>query len=65
MASSTRFWLYSPLPRLLWAAEFFGSLDPEVYPSAQRITPILATHDEDEQFRAGLDLIIAGLQVQR
>ncbi len=50
---------------LAQAAEFFGSLNPDDYPSFRRVTPILATHDEDEQFRAGLDLLIAGLQTQR
>jgi AcrR family transcriptional regulator len=46
------------------ATAFFESLDRDVYPSFQRITPVIATHDEEEQFLAGLDLLIAGLRAQ-
>lgn len=50
---------------LAQASEFFGSLDPDEYPSFKRVTPILAAHDEDQQFDAGLELLIAGLRAQR
>jgi AcrR family transcriptional regulator len=46
------------------ATEFFASLDPDTYPSFKRLTPVLAGHDEDEQFLAGADLLIAGMRSQ-
>jgi AcrR family transcriptional regulator len=49
---------------LAQATEFFSSLDPDTYPSFQRVTPVLAAHDEDQQFLAGADLLIAGLRAQ-
>jgi hypothetical protein len=44
------------------AAAFFEALDPHEFPSAQRIMPVLAAHDEDEQLSKSLDLIIAGMR---
>ena len=49
---------------LAQATAFFAALDPEVYPSFERITPVIASHDEEEQFLAGLDLLIAGMRAQ-
>jgi AcrR family transcriptional regulator len=49
---------------LAQATAFFESLDPDVYPSFRRVIPVLAVHDEDEQFLAAVDLIISGLRVQ-
>ena len=46
------------------ATAFFAALDPEVYPSFERIMPVMALHDEEEQFLAGLDLVIAGIRAQ-
>ncbi|OHV30325.1 MULTISPECIES: TetR/AcrR family transcriptional regulator C-terminal domain-containing protein [Pseudofrankia] len=47
------------------ATAFFASLDHDAYPSFRRVLPVLAAHKEDEQFLAGLDLVIAGLRAQR
>jgi excisionase family DNA binding protein len=47
---------------LAQATAFFEALDPDEFPSAQRVTPVLAAHDEDEQLRTSLDLIIAGMR---
>lgn len=47
---------------LAQATDFFASLDPDAYPSFQRLNPVLAGHDEDDQFLAGLDLLIVGLR---
>lgn len=47
------------------AAAFFDQLDPAEFPAFKRIAPVFATHDEDRQFRAGLDLLIAGLVARR
>jgi excisionase family DNA binding protein len=44
------------------AAAFLDSLDPSEFPSAQRVTPVLAAHDEDEQLSTSIDLIIAGMR---
>jgi excisionase family DNA binding protein len=44
------------------AAAFLGSLDPSEFPSAQRVTPVLAAHNEDEQLSTSIDLIIAGMR---
>jgi excisionase family DNA binding protein len=44
------------------AAAFFDSLDPHEFPSAQRVAPVLAAHDEDEQLSKSIDLIIAGMR---
>jgi excisionase family DNA binding protein len=43
-------------------AAFFEALDPYEFPSAQRVVPVLAAHDEDEQLSKSLDLIIAGMR---
>lgn len=39
-------------------------LDPARFPFVHEVLEELATHDDDEQFRAGLDLILAGLRLQ-
>jgi hypothetical protein len=43
---------------------FFESLDPDVYPSSRRVTPVIAAHDEDGQFLTGVELLITGLRSQ-
>lgn len=40
------------------------SLDPQTYPYVHGIADEFAGHDDAEQFRAGLDLLLAGLQIQ-
>lgn len=44
--------------------EQWRALDPADYPFVHRIVDELATHDDREQFRAGLDLLLAGLRQQ-
>jgi excisionase family DNA binding protein len=44
------------------AAAFLDTLDPYEFPSFQRVTPVLAAHDEDEQLSTSIDLIIAGMR---
>ena len=39
-------------------------LDPEAYPFVHHIIEEFARHDDREQFRAGLDLLLAGLRLQ-
>jgi len=39
-------------------------LDPDTFPFVHRIVDEFAGHDDSEQFRAGLDLILAGLRLQ-
>lgn len=39
-------------------------LDPEEWPFLHSIVDVFATHDDTEQFLAGLDLILAGLRIQ-
>ncbi|WP_227464566.1 TetR/AcrR family transcriptional regulator [Nocardioides lijunqiniae] len=46
-----------------WAEEW-RALDAEAYPFVHHIVDEFATHDDAEQFRAGLDLILAGLRLQ-
>ncbi len=40
------------------------SLDPDEFPFVHRIADEFAEHDDADQFRAGLDLILAGLRLQ-
>lgn len=52
------------LDRSTFLAELAGQwsrLDPEEYPFATRITEQLSDHDDREQFLAGIDLILAGV----
>ncbi|WP_209022060.1 TetR/AcrR family transcriptional regulator C-terminal domain-containing protein [Nocardioides sp. 503] len=46
-----------------WAEEW-RSLDADSYPYVHHIVDEFATHDDAEQFRAGLELILAGLRLQ-
>jgi AcrR family transcriptional regulator len=39
-------------------------LDPEVFPFVHHIVDEFTGHDDTEQFRAGLDLLLAGLRLQ-
>ncbi len=45
-------------------AQQWRSLDPEAYPFVHGIADEFAGHDDTEQFRAGLDLLLAGLRLQ-
>ncbi|MBB2987317.1 TetR/AcrR family transcriptional regulator [Terracoccus luteus] len=46
------------------AVEGWRSLDPAEYPFVHHVIDQFATHDDAEQFRAGLDLLLAGLRLQ-
>lgn len=43
----------------------WAQLDPGEYPFVRRIAPQLADHDDREQFLAGIDLILAGIDTLR
>ncbi|SEC86612.1 Tetracyclin repressor, C-terminal all-alpha domain [Nocardioides exalbidus] len=45
-------------------ADQWRSLDPAEFPFVHRIADEFAHHDDQEQFRAGLDLLLAGLRLQ-
>jgi AcrR family transcriptional regulator len=45
-------------------ADRWRSLDPERFPFVHHIVEEFAGHDDTEQFRAGLDLLLAGLRLQ-
>jgi AcrR family transcriptional regulator len=45
-------------------AETWRALDPVEYPYVREIADEFAQHDDAEQFRAGLDLLLAGLRLQ-
>lgn len=49
---------------LLQYAEQWRDLDRERFPFIHRIVDVFAHHDDAVQFRAGLDLLLAGLQQQ-
>ncbi|ACZ32340.1 transcriptional regulator, TetR family [Xylanimonas cellulosilytica DSM 15894] len=40
------------------------ALDPEAFPFVHHVVDEFAVHDDAEQFRAGLDLLLAGLRLQ-
>ena len=44
--------------------EQWRRLDPAIYPFVHLIVDEFAVHDDAEQFRAGLDLLLAGLRLQ-
>ncbi|QAY71799.1 TetR family transcriptional regulator [Xylanimonas protaetiae] len=46
------------------AAAQWRSLDPAEYPFVHHVVDEFAGHDDAEQFRAGLDLLLAGLRLQ-
>ncbi|GAA4392436.1 TetR/AcrR family transcriptional regulator [Tsukamurella soli] len=46
-------------------ADRWGRLDPVVYPFVHRMAAQLSTHDDREQFLAGVDLILAGIDTLR
>lgn len=46
------------------AADQWRALDPEAFPFIHHVVDEFATHDDAEQFRAGLDLLLAGLRLQ-
>ncbi|MFT4125591.1 MAG: TetR/AcrR family transcriptional regulator C-terminal domain-containing protein [Gordonia sp. (in: high G+C Gram-positive bacteria)] len=45
-------------------ADRWRALDPAEFPFVHFIVDEFATHDDAEQFRAGLDLLLAGLRLQ-
>ncbi|MGV1080797.1 MAG: TetR/AcrR family transcriptional regulator [Candidatus Nanopelagicales bacterium] len=45
-------------------AEQWRALDPAEFPFVHRIVEEFAAHDDADQFRAGLDLLLAGLRLQ-
>ncbi len=44
-------------------ADDWRALDPEEYPFLHHVVEEFATHDDTEQFAAGLDLLLAGLRL--
>ena len=51
-------------PYMARASQQWRSLDPQEYPFIHYIVDEFAVHQDVEQFRAGLDLILAGLRLQ-
>ncbi|MGP9694856.1 TetR/AcrR family transcriptional regulator [Brachybacterium sp. AOP25-B2-12] len=45
-------------------AQHWRDLDPERFPFVRQVADEMATHDDAEQFRAGLDLILEGIHLQ-
>jgi len=45
-------------------ADQWRELDPETFPFVHNIVDEFAVHDDTDQFRAGLDLLLAGLRLQ-
>jgi AcrR family transcriptional regulator len=45
-------------------ADQWRELDPETFPFVHHIVEEFAVHDDTDQFRAGLDLLLAGLRLQ-
>jgi AcrR family transcriptional regulator len=45
-------------------ADQWRELDPAAYPFLHHIVDEFAVHDDNEQFRAGLELLLAGLRLQ-
>ena len=45
-------------------AERWRALDADEFPFVHRIVDEFAGHDDTDQFRAGLDLLLAGLRLQ-
>ncbi|GAB2928608.1 TetR/AcrR family transcriptional regulator [Rhodococcus aerolatus] len=45
-------------------ADRWRALDPELYPFAHHVADEFAGHDDEEVFRSGLDLLLAGIQAQ-
>jgi AcrR family transcriptional regulator len=45
-------------------ADQWRALDPQAFPFLHHVVDEFAQHDDTEQFRAGLDLLLAGLRLQ-
>lgn len=59
--------LESGLGRLEFLAQFadrWRALDPEAFPFAHQVADEMATHDDLDVFRSGLDLLLDGLRLQ-
>ena len=53
-----------PEDRLAGALAQWRSLDPAEFPFLHHIIDEFASHNDSEQFRAGLDLLLDGLRLQ-
>lgn len=47
-----------------WFAARWREQDPAEYPFLHHIVDVFATHDDRAQFRAGLDLLLAGIRLE-
>ncbi len=53
-----------PSEFLAMYADRWRALDPDSYPFAHQIADQFAIHDDEDVFRSGLDLLLAGLRQQ-
>ncbi|MEI4272182.1 TetR/AcrR family transcriptional regulator C-terminal domain-containing protein [Klenkia sp. LSe6-5] len=53
-----------PAEFLALYADRWRALDPEDHPFAHHVADEFAGHDDEDVFRSGLDLLLAGIQVQ-
>ena len=53
-----------PHEHLAAAVAQWQALDPQEFPFVHHIIDEFAGHDDTDQFRAGLDLLLAGLRLQ-
>ena len=53
-----------PAQFLAMYADRWRALDPDLYPFAHHVAEEFAGHDDAEVFRSGLDLLLAGIEVQ-
>jgi AcrR family transcriptional regulator len=54
----------APEEFLAMYADRWRALDPNLYPFAHAVADEFATHDDEDVFRSGLDLLLAGLRQQ-
>jgi AcrR family transcriptional regulator len=54
----------APSEFLAMYADRWRALDPDEYPFAHQVADEMATHDDLDVFRSGLDLLLAGLRLQ-
>ncbi|MEV4347581.1 TetR/AcrR family transcriptional regulator C-terminal domain-containing protein [Actinoplanes sp. NPDC049596] len=54
----------APSEFLAMYADRWRALDPDEYPFAHQVAGEIATHDDVDVFRSGLDLLLAGLRLQ-
>ncbi|QNG37880.1 TetR/AcrR family transcriptional regulator [Geodermatophilaceae bacterium NBWT11] len=53
-----------PTEFLAMYADRWRALDPDEYPFAHHVADEFAAHDDEDVFRSGLDLLLAGIQVR-